>query len=501
MNRRNFLQAALGLAAPLALTRTFAAGSTGSHAMHNMDMGHNTQAMGSMMHDASPGVYPPAGTPLQMPLRLSNDSRIKAQFSARINIQPATINLLPGTTTDIWAYNGILAGPTIEVTEGDSVRINVRNSLAEATTIHWHGLHVPPDQDGNPWDAIPPGASRDYRFTIPENSAGTYWYHPHPHGRTAEQVAMGLAGAFIVHPKQDPIPAQIEEKLLFIEDIRVNDNGAITAHNMMDWMDGREGNIVLVNGQYQPVIAIAPGEKQRWRVVNACSARYLQLSLPGHALVQIASDAGLLNKPQTRTAYLLAPGERAEFIVTGLAHGTDTRLLSLPYKRGKMMGTEQSQPVLLASLKYTAKAVKNTPAIPATLRAVTLLGDPAIRRQVIFSEKMEHGAGGMKMLFLINGKRFDMNRVDFTGKIGAIEEWEIINNSDMDHPFHLHGTSFQVVNTDHPLHGAWKDVVNTRPGEKVLIRFRQMLAGKRLYHCHILEHEQLGMMGILDIQA
>ena len=185
-------------------------------------------------------------------------------------------------------------------------------------------------------DPIAPGASRTYEFTLPVGSAGTYWYHPHPHEFTAEQVFRGMAGLFIVRSRTDPVPAAIEEKLLVISDLRLAADGTIPANTPMDWQNGREGNYVLVNGQYQPVLTIKPGQSQRWRILNATNARYLRLAVTGHTMTLIGTDGGLLRSPVPGlNDILLAPAERVEVIVTAsLAAGSSAVLQSLPYDRG-----------------------------------------------------------------------------------------------------------------------------------------------------------------------
>ena len=195
----------------------------------------------------------------------------------------------------------MVPGPMIEVFEGDTVRIRLENRLPQDTTVHWHGLPVPPSQDGNPMDPIAPGASRTYEFTLPVGSAGTYWYHPHTHEHTAEQVFRGMAGLFVVRSRTDPMPAAIEEKLLVISDLRLASDGSIPANTAMDWQNGREGNYVLVNGQYQPALSINPGQSQRWRILNATNARYLRLALDQHAFTLIGTDGGLLGDSRSGT--------------------------------------------------------------------------------------------------------------------------------------------------------------------------------------------------------
>lgn len=225
----------------------------------------------------------PEGRPLASLPRLVNRATVSGVFEATLIAEPSVQNLAPGVQTEFWAFNGSIPGPLVDVNEGDLVRIQFLNRLPrQDSTIHWHGLPVPPNQDGNPMDPVPPGGTHLYEFRLPVGSAGTYWYHPHPHRSTAEQVFRGLAGMLIVRPPVDPIPAEFAEKNLFITDLRLAANGSIPANTAIDHLNGREGDFLLVNGQRLPQISIRPGERQRWRIVNATSARYLRLNLPGH---------------------------------------------------------------------------------------------------------------------------------------------------------------------------------------------------------------------------
>jgi bilirubin oxidase len=430
--------------------------------------------------------------------------------------QRASKAMLPGTSTEFWTYNSLVPGPLIDVFEGDTVRIRLENRLSQQTTVHWHGLPVPPDQDGSPMDPIAPGASRTYEFRLPVGSAGTYWYHPHPHELTAEQVFRGMAGLFIVRSRTDPVPAGIEEKLLVISDLRLAADGTIPANTPMDWQNGREGNYVLVNGQYQPVLTIQPGQSQRWRVLNATNARYLRLALTGHTMTLIGTDGGLLRASVPGiNDILLAPAERLEVIVTAsLAAGSTAVLQSLPYDRGGsmgMMGTS-STTIPLLTLNYTSASTAAV-ALPSALNSIADLGVPTTSKRLVFSSGMGMGGmgmggmGGGMMSFLIDGKSFDPARIDLTSRVNEVEQWTIENRSSMDHPFHLHGTQFQVMSRTRSGVGlaepflAWRDTVNVAAFETVVLKVVQHQLGKRMYHCHILEHESQGMMGVLDVVA
>jgi bilirubin oxidase len=508
MDRRRFI--VLSTAGSVAVL-TGCGGGTGGMAM---------PATGTAPPPAIPPVSSPppatpvspltAGQPLADLARLSNTSSTPGVFEATLVAQRATKSMLSGTTTEFWSYNNDVPGPLIDVFEGDTVRIRLDNRLSQETTVHWHGLPVPPAQDGNPMDPIAPGASRTYEFTLPVGSAGTYWYHPHPHEMTAEQVFRGMAGLLIVRSRTDPIPTAIEEKLLVISDLRLAADGTIPPNTPMDWQTGREGNYVLVNGQYQPVLTIKPGQSQRWRVLNATNARYLRLALTGHTLTLIGTDGGLLGSPVPGLdEILLAPAERVEVIVTAnLSSAASAVLRSLPYDRGGMgMMGSASTTIPLLTLNYTSAATAAI-ALPGALNSIADLGVPTTTKRLVFSSGMGMGGmGGGMMSFLIDGKSFDPSRVDLTSRVNEIEQWTIENRSSMDHPFHLHGTQFQVVSRTRSGVAlaepflAWRDTVNVAAFETVVFKVVQRQLGRRMYHCHILEHESQGMMGVLDVVA
>jgi FtsP/CotA-like multicopper oxidase with cupredoxin domain len=471
-----------------------------------------------------------AGEPLPTLRTLANQSREPGVFRATLIAQPAARPLLSGQPqTVFWQYDsgdsseneGPVIGPLIDVREGDTVEITFVNRLPQPSTIHWHGLPVPPDQDGNPSNPVAPGERRLYRFTLPPGSAGTYWYHPHPHMLTSEQVFRGLAGPIIVRAADDPLAAW-PERHLFVTDLKLAADGTIAPNGMMDWMNGREGQFVLVNGARQPQIDLVRDE--RWRVWNGCNARYLQLAFDdGRAFAQVGTDGGLLGAPREGvTALLLAPGERAELIVRAGQGAVKASLIAAQYDRRKMAMSHGSLPAgpsqILANVRFAPERATQS-ALPAQLREITPLegstASPLVKKAVVFSEAMDmhamHQPGASMhrmprgMQFMVNGAVFDPARVTLTSRRGEVEHWEIANGTDMDHPFHLHGTQFQVLAREQggvrreEVLLAWRDTVNVRPGEIVHIATVQHQAGDRMFHCHILEHEDLGMMGTLRV--
>ena len=436
------------------------------------------------------------------PAILRNESRTPKTVEVTITAEPALLTMVPGKETAGYAYNGRVPGPTLEVYEGDKVIVHFRNRLAEPTTIHWHGLHIPNASDGSPYYPVAPGKDFDYVFTLERGSAGTYWYHPHPDHVTGKQIAKGLFGSLIVRAHDDPLPKGIKEQLIVLSDNRFNDDGSVdiqepsTPQGNFDLSNGREGNILFVNGQIMPKIDIRSGEVQRWRILNATAARVYRLAIPGHTFLHIANDGGLFERPVEVKEILVANSERVEILVRGTgAPGSTAVLQTLPYDRyvPQTKPTDWNVPRDLLTLNYSAAPPVKPVVIPAVLRPIPALDTLLATRTRVFV--MQQG--------FINGKPHDMNRVDEHAKLGDIEIWQIENLVGMDHPFHLHGFQFQVIDRDgvpEPFR-SWKDTVNVPKHSTV--RFIVKLsdfAGKWMYHCHILDHEDHGMMGVLEVQ-
>ena len=439
---------------------------------------------------------------LAHPPLLKNDSNLPGTFEATLTAAPARLTLKPGVTSEVLAYNGTSPGPTLELIEGERVIIHFRNDLAEPSTIHWHGIHLPASQDGSPFDPVPPGGRRDYTFTIPRGSAGTYWYHPHLHHRTGHQIAMGLVGAIIVRAPDDPLPKAMVERVLILADQRLKPDGSIdlpdprSMEGRIDEENGREGNVFFVNGQLMPTISIRPNEVQRWRIINASAARVYRLAIPKQTFLHVGNDGGLFERPVELSEIVVANAERVELLVRGSGTpGSRTTLQSLPYDRyiPQTRPKDWNRAIDLVAIQVTRDNPVPSVAIPATLRRVAPLDTSRVsaRRVVTFSQGM------------INNKHFDFSRVDYTSKLGATEIWKVENIVGMDHPFHMHGFQFQVIerNGKPEPFPSWKDVVNVRRQETVrfVVRFDDF-PGKWMFHCHILNHEDQGMMGILEVK-
>jgi bilirubin oxidase len=299
--------------------------------------------------------------------------------------------------------------------------------------------------------------------------------------------------------------------MVFITDLRLDSAGQIAPDTAVDFANGREGNQVLVNGAFQPTDVVSPGATERWRIFDATNARYTRLVLDGASMIVVALDGCMLASPKTVTELLLAPGQRAEVIVRAPTASKQKLVLrTLTYARGAMVPV--SPAVKLFEISTDTSSTVAAVAIPTTLTSpLSLPSGLTITQSLVLSDMgmgMSMGMGASSQgRFTINGKVFDPARNDITMKAGVAEEWIVQNAGMMDHPLHIHGTSFQLIASNRtniasdPRFGAFMDVVNLVPGEQIRIRIRIDTPGRRMFHCHILEHEAQGMMGVLNVSA
>jgi FtsP/CotA-like multicopper oxidase with cupredoxin domain len=443
----------------------------------------------------------PGGDTLIAPRTATDLSADPAAVEIQLTAAPARVALVPGVETEVFAYNGQVPGPTLELREGDRVIVRFRNELPEATTVHWHGLHLPFEADGSPFHPVAPGQEHTYEFTIQPGTAGTYWYHPHPHHRTSYQVGKGLYGAIVVRAPDDPLPP-MTERLLILSDNRFDADGALdfpepgSLQARIDFENGREGDVLFVNSQVMPTLPIRSGEVQRWRVINASGARVYRLALEGHTFLHVGTDGGLFERPVEVDEVLLANGERVELLVRGTgAPGTRVRLRTLPYDRyiPQTRPADWDQPRDLLTVEYTGDTPVPPIPLPEALRPV-----PALDPELATATRLVVMTQGF-----LNNRPMDMQRIDKVAALGATEIWEIENIVGMDHPFHLHGFQFQVLERDgqpEPFR-AWKDTVNVPRHQSAVIIVRyDNHPGKWMFHCHILTHEDNGMMGVLQVR-
>jgi FtsP/CotA-like multicopper oxidase with cupredoxin domain len=425
---------------------------------------------------------------------------------------PGTGAVWSGRSTSLLTFGGTYPSPTLRARRGETFELLLQNHLAEATNIHWHGLAVPAEVDGYPTDLVLPGGARQYRFQIAQ-PAGTYWYHPHPDGRTAAQVYRGMAGFFLVEDDAERalgLPAGEQDVALLLQDRRrAIDNSLTYAPTPMDLMSGYLGNTVLVNGTPDADLSVA-ATRYRFRLLNGSNARIFRVAFgDNRAFDVIAGDGGLLERAVTTNALFLAPGERAEILVDLSRDPVSTSVpmssAAFAVRGGGMgMGMGGSSQGASASLVrlVVGRAGPASAPLPARLASIERL-DPSraqVQRRFVMDMRMPPFAGA----FTINARSFDAARVDVRVERGVLEVWEIVNVSTEPHPFHVHATQFQVVSRSsgalEPHELGLKDTVLVWPGETVRIAIRfDAHAGLYVLHCHNLEHEDAGMMLNLEV--
>lgn len=400
-----------------------------------------------------------------------------------------------GKTVEAWGFNNQLPGPVIKANKGDKVVVKVINNLDEPTIIHWHGVRLPAlmDGTGEVQNPIKPGEEFEYSFIVPD--AGTFWYHSH-YNETV-QMERGMYGALIVEDTSDPLFD--DEKVLMIDDMKLKKDNSFSQPGwflprIIERHDGREGDTLLINGKENPLININAGQIERWRFINSSSARYFVLHLEGKPFKIIGTDGGLLEEPREVTEVLITPGERMDIAAGPFDEGETFAIESLPYNRVTFLKAKR-QKFATVNVKECKPSVS---VIPSSLRKIEVLAsqDAKVTRKVKLSVGPSLTDG---MDFLVNN---DVHVNDEPVKVGELQIWEINNISLMDHPFHLHGFFFQVleINGKKPEYKAWKDTFNITPRTKVKIAWiPDNRPGKWMYHCHILEHHAAGMMANFEV--
>jgi FtsP/CotA-like multicopper oxidase with cupredoxin domain len=450
---------------------------------------------------------PPPGQPpgwadevaLTRPTDLDPDPHV---LEIQLTAKPATIAFWDLTPpTEVYTFDGGVPGPLLELTAGDRLLVHFKNELPVPTTIHWHGLRIPAAMDGVPGHSQPevaPGASFDYEFVVPD--AGLFWYHPHVD--SSAQVGAGLYGPLLVRPaddSEDEAPA--DEVVLVLSDIGIGDDGTLNdPHSGGDLgtLFGHEGNVALVNGRWLPTLHVRSGATQRWRIVNAARSRYFQLELPGVRFSRIGGDGGLLERPVEEERLLLTPGQRVDVLVTPTAAlGSPQFLTWIPYDRG--FGSTEFRPSELLLRLDFADGGSGEPATPSFARAIAPI-DVAGATPVDIALTQTKDADGAVVLG-INGVPF-ADLPPFPATIGETQVWTIRNEMDWSHPFHLHGFFFQALGDDgapeRPL--AWRDTVDVpfKSSRTIAVRFDER-PGMWMFHCHILDHADAGMMGMVEL--
>ncbi len=424
----------------------------------------------------------PAVTPLSVPPLLEPTVE-KGVAHYDLTIGTSRHDYQKATLTDTYSYNGMsVLGPTLRLKTGDSVVISVTNELDQITTTHWHGADVPAEDDGGPHSPIEPGTTWVADFDVIQPAA-TLWYHPHSHGTTAEHVFRGAAGMIIIdddNPAATPLPTTygVDDIPVIIQDRDFTDDGQLDFAIDAGGRGNRDGTLT-VNGTINPFVEVPTGPV-RLRLLNASQARIYELSVEGTTMTKIASDGGYLASPVVFDRLVLGPGDRTEIIVdVGVASAA---LIDDTFGR-------------VLELRPNGSASSTGP-LPDKLATIEQISESEITVDRSFlMEKVGDGWG-------INGVRMDMSQINETVQFGDTERWTITADTGM-HMFHVHQTQFQILAINGepppPEESGWEDSVFVDPGRKVVIasRFNTYADNDTpyIYHCHILDHEDLGMMG------
>jgi FtsP/CotA-like multicopper oxidase with cupredoxin domain len=412
----------------------------------------------------------------------------------RVDLEAREVDweFVPGQRTRAWAFGGQVPGPTIEAQVGDVLEIRLFNHLPEPTVVHWHGLRIPAAMDGTERAQRPvaPGETFTYRFRVPD--AGTFWYHSH-YNETV-QLERGLYGALIVRAADEPVFDA--DRTFVLDDVELEKDGEIKPPGgWIESHDGREGSTRLVNGRQEPEVRMAAGQIERWRFVNAASARYVRLSVGGRPFKIIGTGGGLIRSPVTATEVLLVTADRTELAVGPFAEGETLRIETLPFNRGSFK--THKKPELFATVRAGAAAPSKTRLSDRLREIEPLVTDPVTPNRVVrlgFSLGMKHGVE-----FNINKEQHHQAE---PVRVGELQIWDVVNRSPVHHPFHLHGFFFQVLEVNGKARDqlSWEDTINVPAFGRVRIAWLpDDRPGGWMYHCHILEHHAAGMMAHFEV--
>ena len=462
---------------------------------------------------------------------------VDKQKQFNLFLQKGTQSFFPNSKTSTLGINGNYLGPTLRFQRGDTVKLNVDNRIGESASLHWHGFHLPPTMDGGPHQSIANNTVWSPEFEVVQFS-GTYWYHSHMEGKSGEQVYRGLAGMIIVDDADEnldlPNTYAVDDIPLIVQDRRFTDDFSFAYLNTYeDSVMGQHGDVVLVNGTLNPVF-LAATKFVRFRLLNASNARNYNFTFEDQRLFsQISSDGGLLEAPVSLRSLELAPAERADIVVQ-FNPGEEINLISqamapgfpvFPGAMSEMMRTLYSETLNILTIQTNSQLEVNSE-LPAQLNSIYKLPEAAATntRQFLLSmgygmrsgndrgpgtgSRNGNGGGHGGGNFSINGRRMDMDFINERIKLNTIEVWELANNSPMMHPFHIHNGQFQLLDRNRQPPPAnelgWKDTVTVGSGERVriIMRFTDYINENNpyMYHCHILEHEDRGMMGQFVIE-
>ncbi|MEQ1951415.1 multicopper oxidase family protein [Mesorhizobium yinganensis] len=518
LSRRRLLEGGVGVGALLLAAGPVRADAP-VHGMHgNSAHGmHGKMDMSPSMGMVPAEIVPAKGQPLVEPeVRRSVDGVLSTTL--RVGY---TYREVGGVKLYVRSYEAASPGPTLRMQPGDKLRIKLVNGLPpnrdalpadmsrphqfNNTNFHFHGAHVSPSGIAdNVMRSMAPGNTYDIEIELPDDhTRGTYWYHPHHHGSADIQISSGMMGAVVIEGDFADVPevAEAQERLLVLTQVVFDAYGMVETFETL--FPETSTRFLAVNGQREPVIAMRPGEVQRWRILNAAYQDDMLLDLAQHKLNVIAYDGIQLGAMQSFEQVLVAPGQRVDLLVQAGPAGTYA-LDAAPYDQGHPSPTGRLAQVVVSGEPMDMKLPGALP--PPPLESIKE-SEITNRRTVVFSATApEADAAGhwQEFGFFIDGKKFDPNRIDQRVKLGAVEEWKIVNTHEHDdHVFHIHTNPFEVVSVNgKPLAvPQWRDtVIVERKGGEVVFRSRFLdFTGIYMVHCHMMNHEEMGMMQTVEV--
>ncbi len=415
--------------------------------------------------------------------------------SISLTMQQGQTSFFEGVPSATFGYNGHFLGPTLKVYQNQTISLKTTNNIGEPTTIHKHGLHVPGNVDGGPHQPIAPN---EYRIDVMQinQQASTNWYHPHLMGSNAEHVYMGLAGMIIVeddHSKNLGLPNNygVDDIPLIVQD-RLFVEGEMTYS--AQHRTGYLGNTILVNGTVGAYKKVPKGWV-RFRILNGSNARFYNFAFEDNrAFDIIATEGGFLDRPVSATTLEVWPGERFEIMIN-FSNSSEVKLMATSNNEGQRQSFE--------IIEFRPdETITSTGTLPSVLNNIT----PHQLSEVLQTREFDLNMGGVQGGMMgINGVAMNMDVINERVNKNQLERW-VITSFNGRHPFHLHGASFQIISLDGnavpPHEQGWKDVVKVNNRAEILVQF-ELEADEEtpyMYHCHILEHEDMGMMGQFTVQ-
>ncbi len=414
----------------------------------------------------------------------------------QLTAQAGSTSFRAGVETETWGFNGDFLGPTLRARRGEQVAVEVTNTLGESTSVHWHGMHLPPEMDGGPHQEVEAGETWRPTWLI-DQSAATLWYHPHPHGRTEKHVYLGMSGMFILDDDRADaagLPAEygVDDIPVIVQDKSFTADGQLTMESKVP--SGVMGEALMVNGTIGAVQEVTT-ERVRLRLLNGSTLRSYNFGFDDDRSFQlVASDGGLLPAPHETNRVQLTPGERAEIVVE-MEPGSEAMLRSYPQQLGEIADPQG----------YGALDTLDILRLEA---ADELAPSAVVAGELSADERLDEADAATTRSFVmkglrLNGERMDMNRIDEVVTVGTTEVWEVRNEDPMPHNFHVHDVQFEVLSVDGasppPELSGRKDTIYTEPGRqyRLIMRFDHYANPEvpYMYHCHLLRHEDFGLMG------